>query len=194
MMTPHPELARFAAALGAASPRVADAPVDVRRAAVAVVLRPVLDDLELLFIRRAEHPGDPWSGQIAFPGGRMDPSDPDLVATAVRETREETGLDLAAGARHLGALDELHPRTPVLPPIVVRPHVFAVAETAPLVPKADEVAEAFWVSLGVLRDPATAQESRVVVRGATWRVPSFVVDGRVIWGMTERMLRGLLAV
>ncbi len=188
----HPELRRLAAVLAAARPTVADAAAEVRRAAVALVLRPAAADLELLLIRRAEFPGDPWSGQIAFPGGRHDAADPSLAATAVRETREETGLDLTAGGRLLGTLDELHPRTPVLPPIVVRPHVFAFEASASLVPS-DEVAEAFWVPLGVLRDPATSTMSSITVRGAAWHVPSYVVGGRVIWGMTERMLRQFLA-
>src|SRR3989442_10873051 len=81
--------------------------------------------LEALFIRRAQRADDPWSGQVALPGGRRDAGDADLFATAVRETREETGIDLA-GAERLGRLDDLYPRTPTLPPVVVRPFVFAL--------------------------------------------------------------------
>ena len=77
-----------------------------RRAAVALILRDGAAGIELLFIRRAEHPMDPWSGQMAFPGGRAEPGDRDLEATAIRETLEEIGLDLGEAER-LGALDEV---------------------------------------------------------------------------------------
>jgi 8-oxo-dGTP pyrophosphatase MutT (NUDIX family) len=189
----HPELGRVAQALEARAPAVADAAPEIRRAAVAIILRPTAEDLELLLIQRAEFPGDPWSGQVAFPGGRHDASDPSLVHTAMRETREETGLDLAAGGRLIGVLDELHPRTTALPPIVVRPHVFGFA-SEPALTLSHEVAAAFWVPLRVLRDPATTQQSRILVRGNWWKVSSLVVEGRVIWGMTEQMLRQVLAL
>jgi len=190
-LAPHAELDRLAAALAARPPALADADPAVRRAATAIILRHGAVGLDLLLIQRAVFAGDPWSGQVALPGGRADAADPSLVHTAVRETIEETGLDLAAGGRLLGHLDELHPRTPVLPPIVVRPHVCALATDQPIRTSA-EVAHAFWVPLETLRDPATTRESRVRVRDAWWRVPSYVVDGRVVWGMTERMLRQLL--
>ncbi|MGH7644285.1 MAG: NUDIX hydrolase, partial [Gemmatimonadales bacterium] len=111
-------LARVRWALAAHVPRVEDAP-EAQPAAVALALLEGSTGLELLLIKRAEREGDPWSGQIALPGGRRDPQDPDLLATALRETLEETGLDLA-GAERLGTLDDLYPRTPVLPPVVVR--------------------------------------------------------------------------
>ena len=86
------------ARLAAASP-VLDVK-DVRMAAaVALVLREVDGDLEALFIRRAEHDDDPWSGDLAFPGGRLDPGDADAQAAAERESREELSLDLSACPR-----------------------------------------------------------------------------------------------
>ncbi len=91
-------------------------------AAVAVILHDGAAGLETLFIHRAVRAGDTWSGQIAFPGGRREPTDTDLLATAIRETMEEIGVDLSAAER-LGVLDDLYPRTPVLPPVVVRPFV-----------------------------------------------------------------------
>src|SRR6202008_3083129 len=90
------------------------------QAAVAVILVPASDDLEALFIRRAEAAGDPWSGHIALPGGRRHLSDADLLRTAVRETLEETGIELPPDAR-LGELDEFMPLSRHLPRIVVRP-------------------------------------------------------------------------
>src|SRR3989337_2808027 len=68
----------------------------VRKAAVALIFRSGADGQpELLFIKRADYPGDPWSGQVAFPGGREEPGDSSLADTAVRETREEAGSDLS---------------------------------------------------------------------------------------------------
>lgn len=190
---PSAELERLRATLAGRAPVLADAEPGIRRAATALILRHGSAGLELLLIQRAVFEGDPWSGQVALPGGRADAADASLVHTAMRETREETGLDLESGGRLLGQLDELHPRTPVLPPIVVRPHVFALERDQPVVAN-PEVAAAFWVPLAVLRDPATTQESRIRVRDAWWRVPSFVVQERVVWGMTERMVRQLLTL
>ena len=97
---------RIEAALSARpSARVAEAVA--ARAAVALILREGARGLEILFIRRAEHPHDPWSGQMAFPGGRAEPGEEDLRATAVRETAEEIGVDLETAAQCLGILDEV---------------------------------------------------------------------------------------
>jgi 8-oxo-dGTP pyrophosphatase MutT (NUDIX family) len=159
-------------------------------AAVALVLIEADGGLELLFIERAERASDPWSRQIAFPGGRRDPSDADLLATAVRETREETGVDLR-DAERLGVLDDMYPRTPVLPPVVVRPFVFALPQRPDVTPS-DEVHEAFWVRLVSLRTPGVHQGVTVTARGMTLPVSAYVLGSRVIWGMTERILTPLL--
>ena len=118
-------------------------------AAVAVILVPSPD--AVLLIRRAERPGDPWSGHMALPGGRREEVDADLVGTAVRETFEEVGLTLAR-TDLLGSLDDVVPRTPVLPPIAVRPYVFSLPERPPLVPN-PEVAATRWVHLDHLLHP-----------------------------------------
>jgi len=166
----------------------------VRRAAVALVLRPTAaSGLDLLFIKRAEWEGDPWSGQVAFPGGRHEPQDADLVETAVRETREEIGVDLAADGVLLGTLDELWPRSAGLPPICVRPHVF-VLEPEVRFALSREVAAAFWAPLDRLRAPDATFEATVVVRGEERRVPALRHVDYTIWGMTERIFRNLLAV
>ncbi len=188
-------LARLGAALAARPGR--EAPPEeppVRRAAVALLLRETTaGDAELLFIRRAERAGDPWSGQVAFPGGREDALDRSLEATAVRETLEEIGVDLRRAGRVLGTLDDLRPVTPVLPPIVVRPFVVAV-EPLLAVTTGEEVAAAFWVPLAALLAPGASIETAVRARGVELRVPAFHHQGEVIWGMTERILQRMLAL
>ena len=166
-------------------PQAADAP-EARPAAVALVLLEGPQGLEILLIRRAERADDPWSGQIALPGGRRDGGDRDLEATAVRETREETGVDLS-DAEQLGVLDDLYPRASTLPPVVVRPFVFALARRAALVPS-DEVQRAFWLPLGRLSDPGVRREVTLPLRGGARTFPAYLVDEDLIWGMTERIL------
>src|SRR5437773_8443034 len=139
-------------------------------AAVAVMLHDGDDGLETLFIHRAVRAGDTWSGQIAFPGGRREPTDPDLLTTAIRETLEEVGVDLS-GAERLGVLDDLYPRTPILPPVVVRPFVFALARRAALVPS-DEVQRAFWLPLGRLSEPGVRREVTLSLRGGPRTFPA----------------------
>jgi len=182
-------LARVREALAGRAPRVVDAP-ETRPAAVALVLLEGSAGLELLFIERAERAGDPWSGQVALPGGRRDAGDPDLRATALRETLEETGVDLARAER-LGTLDDLYPRTPVLPPVVVRPFVFALAQRPALTLSA-EVREAFWVPLAALRAPGARRDTLVAVRGVELAFPAYHHGGYVVWGMTERILTPFL--
>jgi 8-oxo-dGTP pyrophosphatase MutT (NUDIX family) len=180
----------LAADLRARPGQLAETDGEPARAAVAIVLRAVGPALEVLLIQRAEREGDPWSGQIALPGGRRQPEDATLQDTAIRETLEETGLNLAEHGVVLGTLDELRPRTPVLPPIIVTPFV-AVAPADLSLRISDELADAFWNPWSTFADPARVDESTVTVRGAPWKVTSYQLGDRVVWGMTERMLRQL---
>lgn len=182
-------LAAARRALRTHRPQPVEAP-EARPAAVALALLEEKQGLEILLIRRAERAGDPWSGQIALPGGRRDAADVDLAATAVRETREETGLDLS-GAERLGVLDDLHPRTPTLPPVVVRPFVFALPRRSALVPS-EEVQRAFWLPLARLFAPGARRTITLTLRGAERTFPAYLVDEEVIWGMTERILTPFL--
>ncbi len=162
-------------------------------AAVAVILHEGDEGLEALFIRRAVRAGDTWSGQIAFPGGRRDPGDADLRATAIRETMEEVGVDLSPAER-LGVLDDLYPRTPVLPPVVVRPFVFALT-ARPTIAVGPEVQDAFWVSFRALQAPAAQGEVIVDHPGIPRRVlPAYTLGNRTIWGMSERILTPLISL
>lgn len=156
----------------------------IRWAAVALILVP--DPDAVLLIRRADQPGDPWSGHMALPGGRRAPHDPDLVAAAIRETREEVGIALPRQSL-VTALDDLGPQTPVLPPVAVRPFVFRIPARPELSLNA-EVAAAAWVPLETLRHPATYGTVTVHVRGAALEVPAYRYEEAVVWGLTERIL------
>jgi 8-oxo-dGTP pyrophosphatase MutT (NUDIX family) len=173
-----------------------DGAPEARPAAVALILLEGggrgSQGLETLFIRRAVRTGDPWSGQVALPGGRQDPADPDLLATAIRETREETGVDLSAAER-LGVLDDLFPRTPTLPPVVVRPFVFGLA-TRPALITSPEVERAFWLPLARFSEAGVRRDIVFTVRGSERTFPAYLVDDEVIWGMTERILTPFLAL
>lgn len=164
----------------------------MRRAAVALIFRAGRDGSpELLFIKRAEYPGDPWSGQIAFPGGREESGDASLQQTAIRETREETGIDLGREGMLLGVLDDLRPRTVRLPAVVVRPYV-AVLDRSEALELSAEVALAFWIPFGDLADKESWQQDTVFARGVQINARVFRHEDHVIWGMTERILAQLL--
>lgn len=184
-------LAQLEGRLRSRAPGVADRDPPYFEAAVALILRPTADDdLELLFIQRAARDDDPWSGQIALPGGRHDDTDASLEATAIRETREEVALDLGRDGVIVGALDELRPRTPVLPPVIVRPFVATVSVHA-TVHAGEEVADLFWAPLDVIVDAGSARETEILVRGLRTRRPAIHYGGHVIWGMTERIIANL---
>lgn len=158
----------------------------VHLASVALILVPGAEGLDTLFIRRAVRDGDPWSGQIALPGGRRDAVDLDLEATAIRETREEVAVELL-GAERLGALDDVRPRTQLLPPVLVRPFIFALADRPSLSPSL-EVQSAFWAPLARLLVPGTHRDVTLPVPGGDRTFPAYVLGQDVIWGMTERIL------
>ncbi len=161
------------------------------QAAVALVLAPGTgpEGLELLLIKRAENPSDPWSGQMALPGGRWEPGDLSLLDTAVRETKEEIGLDLAL-AKLLGELDDLKPRTRTLPQLIVRPFAFGLASKPPLSPS-PEVALCLWVPLKELLAQGSRQEVKIPSVGRNF--PAYLVGGGYpVWGMTERIVSRFL--
>jgi 8-oxo-dGTP pyrophosphatase MutT (NUDIX family) len=167
---------------------------DERFAAVAAILRDREGEAEVLLIRRAQKASDPWSGHMAFPGGRQDPSDLDLLHTAVRETKEEVGLELSPDRNLIGRLDDL----PAVARgnrvgLVIAPFVFAIDDDPVLVPSAEEVEEVVWVELAALSRGALDAKYGYEFEGRTVELPSYDVGGRIVWGMTHRMLGALLA-
>jgi 8-oxo-dGTP pyrophosphatase MutT (NUDIX family) len=180
------------AALGSADHGIAS---EGPAAAVAAILRETegAPGAELFFIRRAEHPSDPWSGHIAFPGGRRDPEDASLLATAIRETREEVGIDLTAG--------DLLGRLPDVPAftrskrgqLVVTPFVFALRRDVAVVPNI-EVATTLWVPVATLAGEKGRSTFKLDYGGQVYDMPCIHLDpgNHRLWGMTYRMLEMLL--
>jgi 8-oxo-dGTP pyrophosphatase MutT (NUDIX family) len=164
------------------------------QAAVAVVLRRRPTDLDLLLIKRAQHPRDPWSGHMALPGGRREEGDSDLLATALRETEEEVGIALRPDTHLLGALDEVHPASRRLPELVIAPWVAAVGPEVEAVPDPSEVATAVWVPLSHLTDDAALSEVLIDIEGGPLAFPSFRYRDYQIWGLTFRILDQFLAL
>lgn len=169
---------------------VTASPAGRREAAVALLLAPGEDGLDLLLLKRAERDDDPWSGQMGLPGGRRDEGDHDLVATALRETHEEIGVAVGRPAL-IGQLDDLAPTIEHLPRMLVRPFVFGL-DHRPDLTLSDEVALTLWVPLADL--PGLSVEETVTVQKWQRRVSGFMVGPHLVWGMTERILRPFLGL
>jgi 8-oxo-dGTP pyrophosphatase MutT (NUDIX family) len=148
------------------------------QAATALVVARGPEHLEVAFIERTHRPGDRWSGQMALPGGKRDPDDDDLAATAVREAREEVGLALPGP---VGRLDDQGGR---VHRGIVATYVFTLEDRPAMTPHPGEVADALWIPLPALFAPDAA----VRYRWAGMRFPGLAHDGRVIWGLTHRIL------
>lgn len=165
---------------------------DRTRASVAMILRPAASDVEMLFIQRAAHDLDPWSGHIAFPGGKLEEGELECQA-ARRETREEIGIDLSQD-HYLGRLSDI---VGANLPVRVSCCVFAVKQTSCKPVLNDEVRDLFWVRLSDLRDPARHLTSSVAFDDRRFKVPAIrlpVTDKPVLWGITYRLVLQFLSV
>lgn len=160
-------------------------------AAVALLLRNGPVGPEVLFIQRAKHPNDPWSGNLGFPGGRIDAEDATAYAAAVRETEEEVGIVLH-DHQLLGQLDDHHG---VRIPVRVSCFVFLVADAVEAVGNY-EVSHAFWVPLALLAEPERHQYTVIDWHGKPYEVPSLAIqpDKPVLWGLTYRFMHHFFEV
>lgn len=174
--------------------RLVPAAAWMQRAAVAAVLRHRQERTELLFIRRAEQEGDPWSGHMAFPGGRTEPVDPDSQATAERETHEELALNLSQGAQVMGRMSDILATAGGRHlPLVITPWVYRVEGDPELAPNA-EVDEALWVPLSYFKEPKNREFFDYNIAGFRLRLPCYHYEGRTIWGLTLKMVDELLDI
>jgi 8-oxo-dGTP pyrophosphatase MutT (NUDIX family) len=165
------------------------------KAAVAVVLREGARSAEVLLIERAVHEHDPWSGHMAFPGGRMEPGDVSTRQTAARETFEEVGIELT-GAEYLGQVDELVGNRRFASRLAVSAHAFHLDRHQPFDLDPNEVQHALWFPLAGLHD-GHRQVEHVVPELPDVRFPGVVVgkpNRHVVWGLTFRFLDRMLAV
>ena len=162
------------------------------RSAVAMILQVRDGELQILMIKRAERVGDPWSGHMAFPGGRMDKSDANGYAVAVRETAEEVGLSLGPEDKCIGRLSELNakPQRGSFG-MAVSPFVFRLDREVIFTPNY-EVAEVVWVPLEFLTDEDNREEMIWEYKGEKIPVPCYMYEGRCIWGLSLMMLDELL--
>ena len=160
-----------------------------RCAAVACVLDENPNGPRVLLMKRAERAGDPWSGHISLPGGGYQVEDGDLLATAIRETREELGIDLV-GARLLGNLQPLHPLTSGPAGIQVTPFVFHTTQALEPVCGPEALA-AFWMPLELAASGAIDSQFEYVA--ASRKFPAWTYEGHVIWGLTWRIIGDLIA-
>ena len=162
---------------------------NVRQAAVAAILRPVKNGTEALFILRSKKDGDPWSGQMAFPGGHYETQDRSLRETAERETLEEIGLDLVNDAKFVGKIADVqaNPRGRDLT-MNVSPFVFVLENQNAKIQLNYEVADVLWGSLNDMFVGTTATRHPFHVMGRTEEFPGYSVGNQVVWGLTLRML------
>jgi len=160
-----------------------------RHAAVAVILREKADSkVDILFIRRAERAGDPWSGHMAFPGGHLEAEDASLKIAAIRETSEEIGIDLYA-TKYLGPLDhqDANPRGRKLN-MLIAPHVF-VLESAQTPTLNYEVAETVWTPLEPIYSGDNHTVEHRLLGGQDTPFGGYRIQGEhFVWGLTYRML------
>jgi 8-oxo-dGTP pyrophosphatase MutT (NUDIX family) len=162
---------------------------------VAVVFREGPDSIEVLLIERAEREGDPWSGHMAFPGGRMERDDDSTRQAAQRETFEEVGVDLT-NAEYLGQLDDIVGNPSSHPTLVVAAHAFYLVEQQSFEIDANEVQAAFWFPLADMLERSRSVEYKIPDH-PEMRFPGILVgipNRHVVWGMTYRFLDDLLRV
>ncbi len=154
------------------------------------------DGTHVLLMKRAERPGDPWSGDMSFPGGRMDPEDIKIYTTVLREYEEEVGFDLANGADYLGRLPDTQAR-PIAwnrKPFVVATFVFWQTAIPEFKPDPIEVADLVWLPLDFLADRDNRQTMVWKRQDMDVELPCYWYGEYRLWGLTLRMLDELLFV
>lgn len=153
-------------------------------AAVVVLLKASGQDVQVLFVKRAEKPTDPWSGQTALPGGKRNPEDQNMKDTVVRETLEETDINLLDGCRFLGTLESLRPVQK--PEMRILPFV-VLLEKEQDIRLNEELTEHFWIPLKELIHGEGA------VKFSFGEHAAYIIEDKTIWGLTYRILSNLIS-
>ncbi len=164
-------------------------PPPAATASVMICLRDGERGTEILLCRRAIREGDPWSGHVGLPGGRVEDADADPLAAAARETWEEVGFDPLAHGSVLGALEPLRPRTF---PILISAYVAQINEAVTL-RLSDELAAAWWTPFVDL-EAISAEVPEAPTRVSAWKLPHDDAADVVLWGITYRLLDRLFAL
>ena len=153
-------------------------------AAVALLLKPKRRRLYALFVRRVQNFEDPWSGQMALPGGKREARDRDLKETVVRETLEETCINLLKGCRFLGVMSTF--RSKPRPEVKVLPFVIVSKNELSIKLNKKELEEFFWIPLDEL------VRNRTTAKFDFGEVPAFTLGDTIIWGLTYRIVESLI--
>ncbi|TAL73831.1 MAG: CoA pyrophosphatase [Bacteroidetes bacterium] len=162
---------------------------DTRVAAVLILLFPENGSIYTVFIQRPEYDGV-HGGQISFPGGKQEPSDDNIIETAIRETHEEIGAD-PAKISVIGTL------TPLFIPVsnmLVTPVIGWMKDRPVFIHKVNEVVFIFEADLKKLLDPSIVKTKPMKIRSKIIEVKYFDYQGNVIWGATAMMLHELLTI
>ena len=159
-------------------------PFSYAQAAVAILVKPKKDDLEFLLVKRAEVDDDPWSGDMAFPGGKKNPQDKTLVDTVIRELLEETSINLSQ-KKAIGFMKPVY--SSVRKTLAVQPIVYRFEEY-PEIHLNYELTKFIWAPLSEMKNGKT----KTKVKG--WEEPVYQVKGEIVWGLTFRMLEKLFTL
>jgi 8-oxo-dGTP pyrophosphatase MutT (NUDIX family) len=154
-------------------------------AAVALLLKSVDQGLYVFFVKRVENPSDPWSGQMALPGGKRNKADRNLKQTVIRETLEETNINLLDCCRFLGVMEQL--RSTRRPEMKVLPFVILV-EYEPSIKLNEELERFVWIS------PRELAQHKSIVKFSFGERPAYVVGKNVIWGLTYKILEKFVRI
>jgi 8-oxo-dGTP diphosphatase len=154
-------------------------------AAVVVLLKSTDQDFQVLFVKRTEKSCDPWSGQTAFPGGKRDPKDRNLKETVVRETLEETSINLLEGCRFLGAMEPV--RSTQKPEMKILPFI-VLLEKEQTIKLNEELTEYFWTPLKELA------KHKGTIEFNFGEYSAYIIENHIIWGLTYKIMHNLLSL
>lgn len=157
------------------------------QAAIMIILGEMASGYSMLFIKRSENATDVFSGHIAFPGGKMIGSDNNKLETAIRETHEETGIDISNKAEIIGELEDINPNNPKANHYIVTPFIAILNDNVKIV-KNEEVAEVIWVPVSVFKDKLNFEERLVYENGIKNYEIFYHYQNYTIWGMTARIV------